>query len=58
MADSGCGLERLELFHPQPVALEALLREIGFAGPVNVARSHIPALQARIRTPSGSVTLL
>jgi hypothetical protein len=54
---SGCELERLELFHPRPDAVEALLREIGFTGPVDVQRSHLAALTAHLRTPRGRCKL-
>lgn len=57
MPDLGCRLERLELLHPQPAALEALLQKIGAARPVSVVRSHIPALRAHILTPAGRCTL-
>ena len=57
MPESGCVLEKLELFHPQPQAVEDLLAQIGFSGPVEVLRSHIPALAATIRGPKGRCKL-
>jgi len=55
--DVGCRLRRLELRHPEPARLEALLRSIGFADDlVAVAplpASESPQLVADIDTPSG-----
>lgn len=53
MAASGCSLRKLELFHPEPQALEAALMEIGFDGPVSVSGAATPRLAAHIATPQG-----
>jgi hypothetical protein len=56
LPDSGCSLEGLEVRHPQLDLLEAVLREIGFDGPLKLAApaaGRRPGLVARIRTPEG-----
>ncbi|TBW48222.1 VOC family protein [Marinobacter halodurans] len=60
LADAGCELVGLELFHPQPEWIQALLDAIGFQGPVSLARcapSEGGYLVANLRTPSGLVRL-
>lgn len=57
--DTGLALERLEIHHPDPARIEALLRTLKIAGPVAVSKE--PAtdvrLVAHIRTPQGMRTL-
>lgn len=57
LPDRGLSLEKLELTHPQPERIEAVLKWIGFDGPVSVQRGESPSLQARLRTPGGTKTL-
>lgn len=56
MPDSGCSLVKLEVFHPQPERIKALLDSIHLEGPISVSPS--PAgessyLVAHIQTPAG-----
>ena len=53
MAESGCSLRKLELFHPSADEVEAFLMEIGFDGPVSVMKAGEPRLVAHIATPAG-----
>lgn len=55
LPDVGCELEELAIRHPQADLVGALLREIGFDGPVklSLAESGRSRLTARIRTPAG-----
>ena len=56
MQDHGCRLVRLELFHPEPKRLQALLDSLHFAEPavaVSVETAQIPGLVAHIETPQG-----
>lgn len=56
LPDSGCALLGLELRHPDPDQVTAVLESIGFDGPVTVAAStpeSPPGLVAHLRTPSG-----
>jgi hypothetical protein len=53
MAESGCSLRKLELFHPRADEVEAFLMQIGFDGPVSVAKGSEPRLVAHIATPAG-----
>ena len=53
MADQGCSLRKLEVFHPEPQGVESLLMEIGFDGPVSVRHGPQPRLVAFIATPHG-----
>lgn len=58
--DQGCALVSLELSHPQPARLWAILAAIGLNGPVIVNRTppgERPSLSARILTPGGLRTL-
>lgn len=60
LPDMGCSLEALEIRHADAGRLEAMLADIAFAGPVEIARpssSHPAGLRARIRTPAGVVQL-
>jgi hypothetical protein len=59
MADLGCKLEELILAAPDPAALRgtlATLCECGFSR-VSVVEGAVPLLSARIKTPSGIVTI-
>lgn len=54
--DQGCALVSLELNHPHPARLQAILAAIGLDGPVNVNCSlpgECASLSARISTPDG-----
>ncbi|HEX7878465.1 MAG TPA: VOC family protein [Candidatus Eisenbacteria bacterium] len=53
MTGSGCSLERLDLFHPDVVALRAFLDRIGLECPL-VVRPGKSGLQAHVQTPSGT----
>jgi hypothetical protein len=56
LPESGCMLEGLEGFHPDPGRVERLLRSLGFAGDVKVGSlptGSQPFLVAQIRTASG-----
>lgn len=56
MADLGLSLATLELFHPEPQRIEALLDAIGMHAPVTVVRIDAgarPYLRAHIDTPAG-----
>ena len=56
LPDCGLALERLEIFHPEPLRVERLLAALGFAGPVAVHElpaDEVPYLAARIATPGG-----
>lgn len=60
LKDVGCSLHRLEIYHPEPARVEALLQTIRLAGPVTLhqAAAHTPPrLVARIETPRGLLTL-
>lgn len=60
LPDAGCVLEALEIRHGDADRLEAMLADIGFDGPVEIARpssGHPVGLRARIRTPGGVVVL-
>jgi Glyoxalase-like domain len=57
LADSGCSLERIEAFHPDPARVSALLESISFAGPVSVRHGSAPRVVAWIDTPAGTRTL-
>ncbi len=59
MADLGCSLERLTLSHPNPAWLEQALAALcrhGFDF-IEVKKADAPGLAARIKTPSGVVTI-
>lgn len=57
MEDRGCALERLEIFHPEPKRVTAILAAIAFDGPVTVTADSSVRLHARIRTPRGVAEL-
>jgi hypothetical protein len=60
LPDMGCRLEELVIHHVEAERLEEFLKDIGFEGPVTVARPEPnlgPGLTARIRTPTGSVLI-
>jgi hypothetical protein len=57
MAESGCSLRKLELFHPRADEVEAFLMEIGFDGPVSVMKGGEPRLVAHVATPRGVCVL-
>ena len=56
MPDSGCSLTKLEIFHPQPERISALLSSIRLEGPIFVSpplAGGSPHLVAQIQTPTG-----
>lgn len=56
LEDRGCTLLALELGHPQPARLQAIIASIGVNGPVTVTRlphGSTPSLRAQIDTPHG-----
>ncbi len=56
LRDAGCSLVRLELFHPDPPRISALLRSISLEGPISVAplpAGSQPRLVAHFQTPTG-----
>ena len=53
LPDHGFRLVALELRHPEPARVEALLRSLAFEGEVHV-HAGSPGLAARIETPAGS----
>ncbi|HVL74855.1 MAG TPA: VOC family protein [Noviherbaspirillum sp.] len=56
MADLGCTLERLELFHPDAERVTRLLRGLGMEGRVHASAlpaGSVPFLLAHVRTPRG-----
>ena len=57
MADLGCHLQALTLYHPDPGRLASIFEAIGFADPVSLAPlpDHYgePFLEARLTTPAG-----
>lgn len=60
MEERGCRLVKLELLHPDPARLSALLGSLNFAEPdgvLTVARASAPALVAHIDTPHGLRTI-
>lgn len=60
LPDSGCRLLALELHHPQPSRVSALLASIGLVEPgveLAVQGSEVPGLVARVATPGGVKTL-
>ncbi|MEC4717899.1 VOC family protein [Noviherbaspirillum sp. CPCC 100848] len=60
LQDQGCQLAALELLHPEPARLNALLRALAVAEPgvsLSVARSGVAGLIATIRTPLGLRTI-
>lgn len=60
MQDIGCSLVALELLHPEPQRMNALLESLHFSEPsvsVSVVESATPGLVAHIRTPEGLQTI-
>ena len=60
MQDLGCSLVALDVLHPSPQRLDALLSSLGLDEPsvqVSVLESPVPGLVAHIRTPSGLRTI-
>jgi hypothetical protein len=60
MKDLGCSLRALELLHPEPQRVTALLSSLGFSEPsasVSVRKSAVPSLVAHIDTPGGRRTI-
>lgn len=60
MQDKGCSLVKLELVHPQPARLNALLGSLNFVEPEGllvVTEAAAPGLIAHIDTPQGLRTL-
>lgn len=60
MQDVGCSLVALELHHPEPLRVSALLEHLGFSEPsvnVTVKQSDMPGLVAHIGTPEGLRTI-
>ncbi|KQP47566.1 VOC family protein [Pseudorhodoferax sp. Leaf274] len=60
LPDLGCTLVALELQHPEPQRLQALLARLGVAEPavaLSVRMAHTPGLLAQVRTPAGLRTL-
>ncbi|HEX8612841.1 MAG TPA: VOC family protein [Telluria sp.] len=56
MLDLGLSLDKLELFHPEPQRVSAMLDAIGMHAPVTVVRIDAgaqPYLRAHIGTPAG-----
>lgn len=56
LQDAGLSLVKLELFHPAPERISALLKSIGFQDPVSVLPLHegmAPRMVAHISTPGG-----
>jgi hypothetical protein len=60
MRETGCSLARLELFHPEPPRITALLGSLGLESAVHVSglsSSDCPCLIAHIKTPTGVRTI-
>jgi len=57
LPDAGVRLAGLDLIHPQAPALRAALARLIADPRVTVAAGSVPALQARLTTPSGPVSL-
>ncbi|MDA1205194.1 MAG: VOC family protein [Cyanobacteria bacterium] len=56
MQDKGCSLIKLELLHPEPARLNALLGSLHFSEPkalLRVTEAPVPGLVAYINTPHG-----
>lgn len=53
LADRGCALAALELFHPDAERLSRLLSRIGFEDKASVIRADTPSLRAHVLTPRG-----
>ncbi len=60
LTDLGCTLVALELQHPEPVRVQAVLDRLGVAEPavaLSLRHAPVPGLQAQVRTPRGLCTL-
>lgn len=60
LPDLGCTLVALELQHPEPAHVQAVLDRIGLAEPavaLSLRAAPTPGLQAQVRTPAGLRTL-
>jgi hypothetical protein len=60
MQDQGCRLVRLELLHPAPQRLEALIHSLQFSefgAALSVVEASVPGLVAHIDTPLGLRTI-
>lgn len=60
MPESGCGLLRLDGFHPRAEKVRAMLNAVGFQGEFSVSPTPAgtaPKLVAHIRTPNGIATI-
>lgn len=60
MADAGCRLKGLEIYHPYPAWLQSVLDSIGAGGLVRVhsqQKGRFPCLLAHIATPTGEKVL-
>jgi hypothetical protein len=57
MRDAGCSLTALELVHPEPRRVSALLESISLQDEVSVVSGPRPALVARFQTAAGPRTL-
>ena len=60
MADLGCRLQRLDIYHPHPTWLQSVLESIGAEKLVTIHRlesDQIPYLAAQMSTPKGTKTL-
>ena len=56
LLEKACSLERLELFHPDPIVISAILESLGVSESVHASACspHMsPFLVAHIRTPAG-----
>ena len=60
MQGKGCRLVRLELLHPAPQRLEALIHSLQFSefgAALSVVEASVPGLVAHIDTPLGLRTI-
>lgn len=60
LADQGCTLVALELQHPEPARVQAVLDRLGLADPtvaLSLRAAPAPGLLAQVRTPAGLRTL-
>jgi hypothetical protein len=57
MRETGCSLLALQVFHPEPARVSALLRSLSLQDEVSIDRADRPHLVARFHTPSGPRTL-
>jgi hypothetical protein len=52
---TGCALESIQFWHPEPSALAAILNGLGVE--TNVTQATVPRLAATLKTPKGPVEL-